>query len=84
MDRFIYETSFFYLRSQITDALNKCRFLRPIREVFGLQNTDLDHSEDEMSNAQVSSKLFMIISRNPQTSVQLIYRKSPSKNFNDK
>ena len=38
----------FYLRPQITDALTKCRFLRPIREVFGLQNTDLDLSEDEM------------------------------------
>ena len=40
----------FYLRFQITDALNKCRFLRPIREGFGLQNTDLDLSEDEMPN----------------------------------
>ena len=41
--------AFFDLRPQITDALNKCRFLRPIPEVFGLQNTDLDLSEDEMS-----------------------------------
>ena len=56
MDRFSYETSFFDLRSQITDALDKYNFLRPIREDFGLQNTDLDLSDDEMSNAQVSSK----------------------------
>ena len=56
MDRFSYEASFFYLRSQITDALNKCRFLRPIREVCGLHDTDLDLSEDEMTSAQVSSK----------------------------
>ena len=49
MDRFSYEASFFDLRSQITNALNKCRFLRPIREVFGLQNTDMDLNEDEMS-----------------------------------
>ena len=71
MDRFSYEASFFD-RSQITDALNKFRFLRPIREVFGLQNTDLDLCEDEMSNAQVASTLFMIIRRNPQASVKLI------------
>ena len=58
MDRLSYEASVFDLPSQITDALNKCRFLRPVREVFGLQNTDLDLSEDEneMSNAQVYSK----------------------------
>ena len=56
MDRFSYEASFFDLRSQITDALNKCRFLRPIREVCGLHDTDLDLSEDEMTSAQVSSK----------------------------
>ena len=45
MDRFSYVASFLDLRSQITDVLNTCRFL-PIREVFGLQNTDLDLSED--------------------------------------
>ena len=49
MVRFSNETSLFYLRSQITDALDKCRFLRPIHEAFGLQNTDLDLSDDEMS-----------------------------------
>ena len=32
----------------MTNALDKCRFLRPIREVFGLQNTDLDLSDDEI------------------------------------
>ena len=51
MDRFSYEASFFDLRSQITDALDKCTFLRPIREVFGLQNADLDLSDDEISDA---------------------------------
>ena len=50
------EASFLDLRSQITDALDKCRFLGPIREVFGLQNTGLNLSDDEISNAQVSSK----------------------------
>ena len=64
MDRFSYETSYFDLPSQITDALNKCKFLRPIREVFGVQNIDLALSEDEMSNAQVSSKYKQCCRRN--------------------
>ena len=42
---------FFYLRSPMTNALDKCTFLRPIREVFRLQNTDLDPSGDEIFNA---------------------------------
>ena len=39
MDRFGYEASFFDLRSQMTNASDKCRLLSPIRKVFRLQNT---------------------------------------------
>ena len=87
MVRFSHEASCFDLRSQITDALDKCRFLRSIREVFGLQNTDLDLSDDEMSDAQVSSKyrhsfiLLVFIARLLHKIVRCTWFLSPLKNW---
>ena len=87
MDRFSYEASFFYLRSQMTNALDKCRFLLPIREVFLLQNTYLDLSGDEILNAQVSSKykhsfiLLVFIARLLHKLVRCTMFLSPLKNW---